>query len=128
MQLSDVADARPMAALSRHVAAAAFAIPFVLLTAWTVAVAAHASVVVNGERLFYLDDTQMVAMRYGRNLAAGEGLVWNAGERVEGYSNPAWVLVMAAVHAAGVPEPVASLAVKVVAWLVACVVLLFAAQ
>jgi len=129
MQLSDVADARPMAAPPwRLAAAAAFAIPFVVLTAWTVAVAAHASVVVNGERLFYLDDTQMVAMRYGRNLAAGEGLVWNAGERVEGYSNPAWVLVMAAVHAAGVPAPVASLAVKGVAWLLACTVLLFAAR
>jgi arabinofuranosyltransferase len=128
MQLSDVADARPTAAPPSRLAAAAFAIPFVVLTAWTVAVAAHASVVVNGERLFYLDDTQMVAMRYGRNLAAGEGLVWNVGERVEGYSNPAWVLVMAAVHAAGVPDGLASLAVKVVAWLLAGAVLLFAVR
>ena len=117
-----------MAAPLRHLAAAAFAIPFVVLTAWTIAVAAHASVVVNGERVFYLDDTQMVAMRYARNLVAGNGLVWNAGERVEGYTNPAWVLVMAAVHAAGAPDRVASLAVKVVAWLLACAVLALAAR
>ena len=85
------------------------AVPFVVLTGWIAAVALHASVVVNGSRVFYLDDVQMVGMRYGRNLAEGLGLVWNAGERVEGFTNPAWVLVMAAVHAAGAPDATAAL-------------------
>jgi hypothetical protein len=67
-------------------------------------------------------------MRYGRNLAAGDGLVWNPGERVEGYSNPAWVLVMTAVHGAGAPDRLASLVVKVVAWAIACAVLLLAVR
>ena len=98
-------------------------VPFLVLTGWIAAVALHASVVVNGSRLFYLDDVQMVGMRYGRNLAEGLGLVWNAGERVEGFSNPAWVLVMAGVHAAGTPEPTAALAVKAIAWVLACAVL-----
>jgi len=98
-------------------------VPFLVLTGWIAAVALHASVVVNGSRLFYLDDVEMVGMRYGRNLAEGLGLVWNAGERVEGFSNPAWVLVMAAVHAAGTPEPTAALAVKAIAWMIACAVL-----
>ena len=44
-----------------------------VLTGWIAAVALHASVVVNGGRLFYLDDVQMVGMRYGRNLAEGLG-------------------------------------------------------
>ena len=50
-----------------------------------IAIALHASVIVNGSRVFYLDDVEMVAMRYGRNLAEGLGLVWNPGERVEGF-------------------------------------------
>src|SRR4026207_2283154 len=55
--------------------------------------------------------------------AEGRGLGWAAGERVEGFSNPAWVLVMAAVHAAGTPESTAALAVKAIAWMIACAVL-----
>src|SRR5205085_12438901 len=59
---------------------------------------AHASLVVDGTRYFALDDDMMVSMRYGRNLAEGQGLVWNVGERVEGYTNFLWTLVMAGVH------------------------------
>lgn len=77
---------------------------------------ALSSPVVRGHGRFYcLFDDAMISMRYAENLALGRGLVWNVGERVEGFSNPAWVLVMAvaraalgkvaavaAVHAAGV--------------------------
>jgi arabinofuranosyltransferase len=128
MRPSEAAAARPTSNRGVYLAAAARTVPFLLLTAWIAAVAVHASVVVNGERLFYLDDVEMVAMRYARNLASGQGLVWNPGERVEGYSNPAWVLVMAAVHAAGAPDGISSLVVKAVAWLLACAVLLLAAR
>jgi hypothetical protein len=76
------------------------------------AVIAHASVSVDGVRHFYLDDGQMVSMRYARHLVEGHGLVWNPGERVEGYSNPGWVLVMAGVHAAGASAARAALYVK----------------
>ena len=82
----------------------------------------------DGVRVFYLDDVQMVAMRYGRNLAEGRGLVWNPGERVEGYSNPAWVLTMAAVHAAGAPDRTAALYIKAIAWALACAVLVLATR
>jgi hypothetical protein len=41
----------------------------------------------------------MISMQYAKNLAHGDGLVWNPGEQpIEGYSNPLWVLVMAVVH------------------------------
>jgi len=43
----------------------------------------------------------MISMRYAHNLASGLGLVWNAGERVEGYSNFLWTLYMAGVHLLG---------------------------
>ena len=56
----------------------------------------------------WVEDDAYISFRYGANLAAGDGLVFNAGERVEGYSNFAWVLVAAATEAAGLdPLPVA---------------------
>jgi arabinofuranosyltransferase len=49
----------------------------------------------------WVEDDSFITFRYARNLVEGEGLVFNAGERVEGYSNPAWVLLSAAVIKAG---------------------------
>ncbi len=40
-----------------------------------------------------VDDT-FIAMRYAQNLMRGNGLVFNAGERVEGFSNPLWILII----------------------------------
>ena len=97
-----------------------------LLTLVFVMAVRQASVVIDGSRYYYLDDDQMISMRYARNLAEGQGLVWNAGEHVEGYTNFGWVLVMAAVHAAGAPDRVASLGVEVVNWALACLVVVLA--
>ena len=70
------------------------------------------SFVVLGERWFVLFEDAMISMRYGRNLAAGAGLVWNAGENpVEGYTNFLWTLWMGAVHAVGLPSSKVSLAI-----------------
>lgn len=46
------------------------------------------------QRYYSLFDDGMISMRYAWNLAHGLGPVWNEGERVEGYSNPLWVLLM----------------------------------
>jgi hypothetical protein len=57
------------------------------------------SFVIDGRRYFSLFDDAMVSMRYARNLAQGYGLVWNpGGPAVEGYTNPLWVIYMAAWH------------------------------
>ena len=56
------------------------------------------------QRVYVLWDDAMISMRYARNLAAGEGFVWNPnGERVQGYTNLGLTLVMAAVHALPIP-------------------------
>jgi hypothetical protein len=74
------------------------------------------SAVIDGERYFSLGDDAMISMRYARNFVHGHGLVWNAGERpVEGYTNPLWVLFMAAIHALPLPASKTSGAVKVLA-------------
>ncbi|HEX3050748.1 MAG TPA: glycosyltransferase family 39 protein [Aggregatilineaceae bacterium] len=55
--------------------------------------------VTTDQRYFVLFDDAMVSMRFARNLANGDGLVWNpGGERIEGYTNPLWVGYMAVVH------------------------------
>jgi hypothetical protein len=57
------------------------------------------SFIVAGQRYFSLFDDAMISMRYGRNLSHHLGLVWNpGGPPVEGYTDPLWVLYMAAIH------------------------------
>lgn len=51
-----------------------------------------------GTTYYVLFDDAMISMRYAYNLAHGNGLVWNAGERVEGITNPLWTGIMALVH------------------------------
>lgn len=51
-------------------------------------------------RIYCLFDDAMVSMEYAKNWALGDGPVWNAGQRVEGYSNFLWMGVMALVHLA----------------------------
>ena len=75
---------------------------------------AYQTLVVDGTRYFWLNDDMMVSMRYARSLAEGHGLVFNPGERVEGYSNFAWTLVMALVHQLPLSSAHASLGVVAV--------------
>lgn len=44
-------------------------------------------------------DDAYISFRYAENLIAGEGLVYNSGERVEGYSNFLWTVLLAGLHA-----------------------------
>ncbi len=44
----------------------------------------------------FLSYDAFISFRYAEHLASGLGLVWNAGERVEGYTNFLWVLLVAA--------------------------------
>jgi hypothetical protein len=53
------------------------------------------SSVFDGVRYYTLFDDSMISMRYAKNLANGLGMVWNAGERVEGFSNPLMVWIQA---------------------------------
>jgi hypothetical protein len=61
------------------------------------------SVTIEGEKYYVLFDDAMISMRYAYNLARGLGPVWNAGERVEGFTNPLWVGWMALFHLFPIP-------------------------
>ena len=41
----------------------------------------------------YIVDDTFISLRYARNLIDGNGLVYNPGQRVEGYSNFLWVVL-----------------------------------
>lgn len=42
----------------------------------------------------FIWDDPFISFRYAYNLVHGNGLVWNVGERVEGYTNFLWTLLM----------------------------------
>lgn len=44
----------------------------------------------------YVIDDSYISFRYARNLVDGSGLVFNPGERVEGYTNFLWIILIAA--------------------------------
>ncbi len=89
----------------------------VILTAYAIYSAIfiyRTSFVVEGVRYFSLFDDAMVSMRYAANLAHHQGLVWNpGGERVEGFTNPLWVLYMAFFHLLPISAAKVSLCIQV---------------
>ena len=81
---------------SKHVAAAELrtirALPVIVATGVPLLVlAAHAY-----QYLPFIADDALISLRYSERLTDGQGLTWNDGERVEGYSNLLWVLLCAA--------------------------------
>jgi len=91
----------------------------VLTALWLPTIVLGRSAIFGGRRYWWLGDDAMIAMRYARNWADGLGLVWNEGERVEGYTNFLWTAFMAAVHAAAVPDRLTSLVVLLANLLIA---------
>jgi hypothetical protein len=61
---------------------------------------------------FVADDT-FITLRYAQNLAAGNGPVFNVGDRVEGFSSATWMVLLAALHWVGLDLLVAARVVGV---------------
>ncbi len=51
--------------------------------------------------LRWISDDAFITMRYVKNFVEGNGLVYNIGERVEGYTHFLWLLLLAASKAVG---------------------------
>jgi len=56
----------------------------------------------------YVTDDTFIHLQYAHHLAAGDGLVFNTGERVYGTTSPLWVLLLADAMAMGVDGLVAA--------------------
>ena len=76
---------RPLAHLNLSPLALLSLLPWLVLLAWLSSVA------------WFLTDDAFISFRYTRNLLEGHGLVFNPGERVEGYTNFLWILELAAI-------------------------------
>src|SRR5512134_1874671 len=73
----------------------AFIVVAFIYMAWAIPFMLESSVVaIDGQRYFGMFDDAMISMRYAWNFSHGQGLVWNPGERIEGYTNLLWTLVM----------------------------------
>jgi hypothetical protein len=71
---------------------------------WTVVGLAGCALLLIARCLHYrgsLIDDAYIVFRYADNLLAGLGPVFNAGERVEGFTSPLWLLLLAGAKAAG---------------------------
>jgi len=51
----------------------------------------------------FLQDDSYITYRYARNVARGAGPVFNTSERVEGYTNFLWMMLLSALGVLGVP-------------------------
>jgi hypothetical protein len=72
---------------------------------------------------FFIEDAA-ITFAYAKHLVEGHGLVtYPGGERVEGYSNATWTLLMAGIYATGLPMWTGS---KVLGWLLGLLTLPFA--
>lgn len=58
---------------------------------------AAALLAVHALSLGYESDDAYISYRYARNLLGGHGLVYNPGERVEGYTNFLWTVLLAGI-------------------------------
>jgi tetratricopeptide (TPR) repeat protein len=62
-----------------------------------------AAFVLHAHAFRFTQDDAYISLRYATNLVEGHGLVFNPGERVEGYSNFAWTMLLALVVRLGLP-------------------------
>ena len=89
---------RPAASSSYRAVWIAVLVVGLLQGLYSVGFIVKTSFVVEGHRYFCLFDDAMISMRYAANWAAGNGFVWNPGERVEGYTTFGWTFVLGLCH------------------------------
>jgi hypothetical protein len=97
-----------------------------LRSAWILAAGLAAAIAAVEIVLFFrftVDDA-LISLRFARNVATGLGLVYNPGDRVEGFSNPLLVLLEAAAFRAGWDGIIFSKALGLVAYAVILLLLL----
>jgi hypothetical protein len=94
------------------------------LALWVIAVSVCVYAGIAAAWWGYINDDAGITFTYARNLAEGHGLVYNVGDApVEGYSNPVWLLLLAAAHAAGLEIMTVAKALGLISG-VACVLVL----
>lgn len=70
----------------------------------------------------FISDDAFIALRYVRNLIDGHGLVFNPGDRVEGFTSPLWIMLLAGLGYLGIDLLTAARFLGVLAGLVTMIV------
>lgn len=65
---------------------------------WGLMLGALLYLLVSVHYLNYAPDDVFITLRYAKNLAEGQGAVYNPGENVEGFSNPAFLAILTILH------------------------------
>ncbi len=92
-----------------HPARASTPWPHARAVRWALLGAAVVLLVWQVLRWDYVADDAYIAFVHVRNVAAGHGPVYNEGQRVEGYSSPAWVALLSVAALLGASVPVAAI-------------------
>jgi len=74
----------------------------ILRRRWLLALIALATLW-HAQRYDFFCDDAFIALRYAKNLSQHHELSYNLGQRVEGFTSPLWVLLVAAAGSLGVP-------------------------
>jgi hypothetical protein len=67
-------------------------------------------------RLLWFADDAFISLHYARNWIEGNGLVYNPGERVEGYTNFLWLALVAGCGRLGLDMPLATVALNLLSY------------
>jgi hypothetical protein len=73
-------------------------------------------------------DDAYITFRYAQNLTDGQGLVFNVGERVQGFSSPLWTLLLGGFGAVGLPIPAMGFILSVLFGLATVALVVFVAR
>ncbi|UCF05410.1 MAG: hypothetical protein JSV33_16115 [bacterium] len=69
-----------------------------------------------GIRIFYyIPDDTYITLRYARNVIDGKGFVFNEGERLEGYTNYLWLIILILIGKLGGSLPTAARTLSLIA-------------
>lgn len=69
---------------------------------------ALALLLAHARAIAFLNDDAFISFRYAKNWVAGHGLVFNPGERVEGYTNFLWTILIGVLMRLGADPPIAA--------------------
>ena len=108
-----------------RIAGRAFSLPDAVMGALALAWAVSMAAVAANTRPIASDDA-LISFEYARNLARGQGLVFNSGERVWGFTSPLHTLLLGGLASAGMDAVRAAFATAFV-WIGASSVMLYRA-
>ena len=97
------------------------------ITAWIITALIVAYGIYQAIQLAWVGDDAFISFRYAHNLIHGQGLVFNAGETVEGYTNFLWTIIIAGGLALGFDPVIFSYILSITAFVITISIFIYLA-